>query len=637
MSYKYCYNLNEFTRFASRNVKIGNSDLGGHAAIRIQSMTNTDTLNTQASVEQCIRIFDAGADFVRLTVQTVKHAENLKKIKSELKKRGYKGALIADVHFNPKVAEIAAQIVEKVRVNPGNFVDRNKTQSYTEHEYNAELAKIDKKFTKLIKICKENNTALRIGSNHGSLSARIVDKYGDTPLGMVESVMEFLTIAQKENFHEIVISLKSSNTRVMVYAYRILMQKMLSAGMDYPVHLGVTEAGDGEDGRIKSTVGISSLLADGIGDTVRVSLTEDPEKEIPVAQKIVDYINLRVNHRKINFTGNIKKSPFEYSRRDTFIETGIGSHHVPIVIADLHKFDKLAKHEIEKMGFEFDETREKWQRGDLSPDYLFIGNLKLHDFPLGGLNFISDYSVWEKSGQGHPYFNSLDDYARAEKKSKKINFISASNNLAIIQQLKLLKKDKTIVLLLKSENKNNYADKRAFVHNLISGDLKFPVISVGQYKTVNEENFQIEAAADHGPLLIDGLFDGLMLFNENKRLFRECVNLSFGILQASRSRISKTEYISCPSCGRTLFDIQTVTKEIKEKTNQLKGVKIGIMGCIVNGPGEMADADYGYVGTGIGKVSLYKGQDIFKKNVSSKNAVSELIQLIKDNGDWVDF
>ena len=636
MKHKYCYNLNKFRRFESNCVKVGSTDIGGGAAIRIQSMTNTDTLDTQASVEQCIRIFDAGADFVRLTVQTVRHAENLVNIKAGLRKRGYDGPLIADVHFNPKVAEVAARIVEKVRINPGNYVDRNKIKSYNEDEYNAELHKISEKFSKLIKICKEHKTALRIGSNHGSLSSRIVDRYGDTPLGMVESVMEFLVVAQKENFHEIVISLKSSNTRVMVYAYRILMQKMLAAGMDYPIHLGVTEAGDGEDGRIKSTVGISSLLTDGIGDTMRVSLTENPEKEIPVAAKIVEHIRQRVNHQTINHTGKVNKNPFEYRKRETFTETGIGAGHVPVIIAGLQNFNKLVEADIKDMGFEYDQNAKYWQRGDLSPDYLFVGATELKSFPYNGLNFILDYPVWKENKIGYPYFNSLNDYREAETKSKKANFISIKNEPSTIELLKSFKNEKSIVLLLKSENKNAYADKRAFVHILIHENLKFPVISFGRYNDHEEESFQIAAAADHGPLFIDGLLDGIMLFNNNKSLFRQSINLSFGILQASRSRISKTEYISCPSCGRTLFDIQDVTREIKEKLNHLKGVKIGIMGCIVNGPGEMADADYGYVGTGIGKVSLYKGQDIFKKNISSKNAVSELIQLIKDNGDWVD-
>ncbi|RLD64106.1 MAG: 4-hydroxy-3-methylbut-2-en-1-yl diphosphate synthase [Bacteroidetes bacterium] len=638
MSDKYCNSLNRYSKFETRNIKIGNSSLGGKTAIRIQSMTNTDTLDTLASVEQCIRIFDAGADFVRLTVQTIRHAENLKNIKTELHKRGYDQPIIADVHFNPKVAEIAAQIVEKVRINPGNFVDRNKTnaKSYSENDYNTELNKIDSKFSQLITICKENGTALRIGSNHGSLSNRIVDRYGDTPIGMVESVMEFLRIAERENFHQIVISLKSSNTRVMVFAYRLLMNKMLKYGMNYPIHLGVTEAGDGEDGRIKSTVGISSLLADGIGDTVRVSLTEDPEKEVPVARKIVDYISLRKNHKSINYQQNINKSPFEYIKRLTYEQAGISSSHVPVVIADLSLNEEFSEGDVKGLDYHFDKNNEMWKRGDLSPDFLFIGNTKLNELNIKGLKLISNNQCWENNLNEYPYFSKLADYTTAEKKSTALNFVSVINDLKSIELLKTQRNDETIVLILKSENKNTYTDKRAFIHWLLSENLKFPIVSYNKYSDVSDEDFQIKAAADNGPLLIDGLIDGIMLKNENKSLFRKGINFAFGILQASRSRVTKTEYISCPSCGRTLFDIQDVTKEIKEKTNHLKGVKIGIMGCIVNGPGEMADADYGYVGTGIGKVSLYKGKDIVKKNIPSKNAVTELIWLIKQNGDWID-
>ena len=638
MSDKYCNSLNRYSKFETRNIKIGNSSLGGKTAIRIQSMTNTDTLDTLASVEQCIHIFDAGADFVRLTVQTIRHAENLKNIKTELHKRGYDQPIIADVHFNPKVAEIAAQIVEKVRINPGNFVDRNKTnaKSYSENDYNTELNKIDSKFSQLITICKENGTALRIGSNHGSLSNRIVDRYGDTPIGMVESVMEFLRIAERENFHQIVISLKSSNTRVMVFAYRLLMNKMLKYGMNYPIHLGVTEAGDGEDGRIKSTVGISSLLADGIGDTVRVSLTEDPEKEVPVARKIVDYISLRKNHKSINYQQNINKSPFEYIKRLTYEQAGISSSHVPVVIADLSLNEEFSEGDVKGLDYHFDKNNEMWKRGDLSPDFLFIGNTKLNELNIKGLKLISNNQCWENNLNEYPYFSKLADYTTAEKKSTALNFVSVINDLKSIELLKTQRNDETIVLILKSENKNTYTDKRAFIHWLLSENLKFPIVSYNKYSDVSDEDFQIKAAADNGPLLIDGLIDGIMLKNENKSLFRKGINFAFGILQASRSRVTKTEYISCPSCGRTLFDIQDVTKEIKEKTNHLKGVKIGIMGCIVNGPGEMADADYGYVGTGIGKVSLYKGKDIVKKNIPSKNAVTELIWLIKQNGDWID-
>ena len=632
----YCNNLNKYERFKTANVKIGNSSIGNNSPIRIQSMTNTDTLNTDESVEQCIRIFDTGADFVRLTVQTIRHAENLRDIKIALTKKGYNQAIIADVHFNPKVAEIAAKIVEKVRINPGNFIDRNKSniKTYSKEEYDAELMKIDKKFSNLINICKKNNTALRIGSNHGSLSNRIIDKYGDTPIGMVESVMEFLQVAEKENFHDIVISLKSSNTRVMVFAYRILMQRMLQNGSNYPVHLGVTEAGDGEDGRIKSAVGISTLLGDGIGDTIRVSLTEDPEKEIPVAEKIVNYINLRQNHKPINHQTNINKNPFQFSKRETYKNKDIGSDNVPVVIGDLSFKQQISEKDLSELNFVFDKNIKLWIRGDLSPDYLFIDNSKFENFKLSGLKIISDFTVWNNNLDEYPYFSSLKSYLETKQKSENKNFIEITNTTENIRLLEHISDDRTIILILKSENSNSFADKRAFINILINKNMKFPVISFSKYNDIDNENFQIKASSDNGALLIDGLIDGIMLSNKN--LFINSINISFGILQASRSRVSKTEYISCPSCGRTLFDIQDVTKEIKELTSHLKGLKIGVMGCIVNGPGEMADADYGYVGTGIGKVSLYKAQNIIKKNITSKNAVNELIQLIKQNGDWID-
>ncbi|OQY01766.1 MAG: 4-hydroxy-3-methylbut-2-en-1-yl diphosphate synthase [Bacteroidetes bacterium 4572_117] len=645
MEYKYCSKLSKYERFKTINVKVGNSSIGGEQPIQIQSMTDTDTLDTQASVNQCIKIFNVGADFVRLTVQTIRHAENLKNIKESLRKKGYNQPIIADVHFNPKVAEIAAGIVEKVRINPGNFVDRNNPseKSYTEGEFISELKKIDLKFSNLIKICKKYKTALRIGSNHGSLSNRIVDRYGDTPIGMVESVMEFLRVAQKEDFHQIVISLKSSNTRVMVYAYRLLMNKMLLSGMNYPIHLGVTEAGDGEDGRIKSTIGISSLLIDGIGDTIRVSLTEDPEKEIPVAQKIVGYINQKKKHQTFNYQVNTSNNPFIYKKRETYNQTGIGSENVPIVIADLSIKNELTEADLINLSYKYNKNDRQWTRGDLSPDFLFIGNSKYESFDTNGLKLISNYYSPEKNTDVYPIFCSLGNYLNSGEKSNNLNFIAVSNNIKTIELLKSLKKDKTIVLILKSENNNSYADKRAFINWLINENLKFPVISFNKYNDIITEDFQVKSAADNGPLLIDGLIDGIMLKIENKKttsrqnlLLKNSMNISFGILQASRSRITKTEYISCPSCGRTLFDIQMVTKEIKEKTNHLKGVKIGIMGCIVNGPGEMADADFGYVGTGIGKVSLYKSMDIVKKNIPSENAVSELILLIKKNGAWIE-
>lgn len=634
MNYHYCSDFNAYKRFATRKVKIGISSIGGDAPIRIQSMTNTDTLNTQSSVEQCMRIFDSGADFVRLTVQTGKHAENLKNIKNELIKKGYKQPLIADVHFNPKVAEVSAKIIEKVRINPGNFVDVNKVRqkSYSEKEYQYELNRIKEKFVRLINICKKNKTAIRIGANHGSLSSRIVDKYGDTPKGMVESVMEFLRIARLENFHEIIISLKSSNTRVMVFAYRLLMKQMIDENMNYPLHLGVTEAGDGEDGRIKSAVGIGSLLIDGLGDTIRVSLTENPEKEIPVAKKIVDYIALRSNHEVIKNQINCLKNPFEYSKRNTYAIENIGADNVPVVIADMSNYQIISKKNISDLDFEY--NNKQWKGNDLAPDYIFVNNAALENFDTYGLKII--YKHKNTKNADYLFFDNLESFAKEHNRANKINFIAIDNDTISLKSLKKLKSTDKIVFILQSKNKNQTVDKRTFIHQLINLKINIPVISFSKYDEISVEDFQIRAALDHGLLLIDGLIDGIMLQNLHKNLSAEAVKVAFGILQAGRSRITKTEYISCPSCGRTLFDIQNVTKEIKLRTANLKGIKIGIMGCIVNGPGEMADADYGYVGTGRGLVSLYKGQNIVKKNIASKNAVEELIMLIKEDGNWTE-
>ncbi len=634
MNFEYCPDFNAFKRFTSRKVKVGNGSIGGDAPIRIQSMTNTDTLDTPASVAQAIKIFDAGADFVRLTVQTSKHAENLYPIKKELEKQGYTQALIADVHFNPKVAEVAARIIEKVRINPGNFVDVNKVRekTYTDEEYTHELDKIREKFVRLINICKENGTALRIGANHGSLSSRIVDRYGDTPEGMVASVMEFLRIARNEDFHELVISLKSSNTRVMVFAYRLLMQQMIKEGMNYPLHLGVTEAGDGEDGRIKSAVGIGTLLADGLGDTVRVSLTEDPEKEILVAKKMVDYVNSRRNHEVIENPIDCQKSPFEYAKRKSTAVEDIGGENHPVVIADLSSFSTITRQLIKDLGFYY---TDKWYRNDLSPDYIYIAKAKLDDFDTSGLKIIRDYDEKEQNND-YLFYNNIEKYLQVSVKADKINFIAVKNNPATIQNLKKLNTQQNIVLVLSSVNKNSVVDKRNFIHQLIALKLDFPVISFSAYTEKNTEDFQLKAALDNGLLLIDGLIEGIILQNTAEKMMQEPVKTAFGILQASRSRISKTEYISCPSCGRTLFDIQQVTKQIKAKTRHLKGVKIGIMGCIVNGPGEMADADYGYVGTAPGKISLYRRQTVVKKNILHDNAVNELIELIKEDGNWIE-
>ena len=632
---KYCNNLYNYERFISKEVFIGDIPLGKNNPIRIQSMTNTDTLDTYKSVKQCMKIFDAGADYVRLTVQTNKHAENLQNIRNELRKKGYLKPLIADVHFNAKIADTAAKIVEKVRINPGNYSDKNNDDNttYTEDQYNKELNKIEEKFVKLIKICKENNTVLRIGSNHGSLSNRIINKYGDTPEGMVESVLEFLRIAKNNNFNNIVISLKSSNTRVMVFAYRLLMNKMFIEDMKFPIHLGVTEAGDAEDGRIKSAVGIGTMLIDGIGDTIRVSLTEAPEEEIPVAKKIVEYIQTKESIVKKNVDFNIDKNPFEYSKRKSNLVNDIGSDNHPVVIADLSSNKIINEADILELSFEFDNLTKKWKRKDNAPDYIYTGLIKTNLNSLNGLKIIKDFDN-EYIDSNFVFYKKIDDFINNENKNSILNFIEINTSENNYEGIFSLKNKTNIIIILKTNNINFVAEQRKFVHTLESKGVKIPVISSKQYSD-NIDNFLIKSSCDFGSLLIDGLIDGAFISNKNISA-GNTADIVFGILQASRSRTFKTEYISCPSCGRTLFDIQEVTQEIKRLTKHLKGLKIGIMGCIVNGPGEMSDADYGYVGTGIDKVSLYKGQKLIKNSISSKNAVYDLINLIKENGDWIE-
>ncbi|MFN8255508.1 MAG: (E)-4-hydroxy-3-methylbut-2-enyl-diphosphate synthase [Bacteroidales bacterium] len=631
---KYCCDINSYKRFNTREVKIGNIPLGANNLIRLQSMTTTDTLDTLSSVEQCIRIFNAGADYVRLTAQSPKHAENLKNIKNELKLRNYNNPLIADIHFSPKVAEIAAELVEKVRVNPGNFVDRKNIGTIeSQEQYDEEVSKIDEQFSRLIEICKKNKTAIRIGSNHGSLSTRIVNRYGDTAEGMAQSVLEFLRIAQKRDFHDIVISLKASNTRVMVYAYRTLMGKMIAEGMNYPLHLGVTEAGEGEDGRIKSAIGIGTLLNDGIGDTVRVSLTEDPEFEIPVARKIVDYCTNRVSDVQIHGTEKLYKNPFDYARRQTFEFNDFGSTRIVKVIADLSQKASIINADISKLGF-ITDNENKWIPSDTSPDFIYTGNALISTEPSFGLKFICNAEDWEDHRNIFPLFSNVASYISSHKRSAKINFVVVKNEADTINTLVKIIDDQSVVLILESNHKNPVADQRAFFQHLIVNKLLFPVVLKRTYSQPELESFQIESACDTGPMLIDGYLDGLMLLNKEEKNSMETVNTSFSILQASRTRMVKTEFISCPSCGRTLFEIQRVTEKIKKRTGHLKGLKIAVMGCIVNGPGEMADADYGYVGAGAGKISLYKGKEIVKKNIDSDLALDELIQLIKDKGDW---
>ena len=629
-------NLSNYTRFKTIEVKVGPIAIGGKNPIHIQSMTTANTMNTSATVDESIRMIDAGCKLVRITAPSKKDAENLANIKNELRLKGYKTPLVADIHYTPNAAEIAAKIVEKVRINPGNYADKKKFEEidYTDESYNNELLRIEEKFTPLVQICKQNNTSMRIGTNHGSLSDRILSRYGDTPKGMVESALEFIRICRKHDYHNIVISMKASNTRVMVYAYRLLVNEMIKEGMKYPLHLGVTEAGEGEDGRIKSAVGIGTLLSEGIGDTIRVSLTEAPEHEMPVAQKILDHFKNIHNHKKIAETKQHQIDYFQYKKRKTFQVENIGNKNVPIVISDLSNRKKITQASFFSLGYRYSVPLDKWHISEMASDFIYIGENEINFEIPGTLRIISNYSSWIEHKRGFPIFN-LKEYEKIKDFSETLNFLKIYDHEITPSLIDILKNNKSLVIFLESENINCIAAMRKFFFELMEEKIENPIIISRKYEFNDDEQLQISASIDIGSLLIDGLGDGICISSNN------CSNkmlnsISFGILQASRTRISKTEYISCPSCGRTLFDLQETTAKIRKVTDHLKGVKIGIMGCIVNGPGEMADADYGYVGTGPGKITLYKEKTVVKKNVPESEAVDALIDLIKENGDWVD-
>ena len=629
-------NLSNYTRFKTIEVKVGPIAIGGKNPIHIQSMTTANTMNTSATVDESIRMIDAGCKLVRITAPSKKDAENLANIKNELRLKGYKTPLVADIHYTPNAAEIAAKIVEKVRINPGNYADKKKFEEidYTDESYNNELLRIEEKFTPLVQICKQNNTSMRIGTNHGSLSDRILSRYGDTPKGMVESALEFIRICRKHDYHNIVISMKASNTRVMVYAYRLLVNEMIKEGMKYPLHLGVTEAGEGEDGRIKSAVGIGTLLSEGIGDTIRVSLTEAPEHEMPVAQKILDHFKNIHNHKKIAETKQHQIDYFQYEKRKTFQVENIGNKNVPIVISDLSNRKKITQATFFSLGYRYSVPLDKWHISEMASDFIYIGENEINFEIPGTLRIISNYSSWIKHKKGFPIFN-LKEYEKIKDFSETLNFLKIYDHEITPSSIDIFKTNKSLVIFLESENINCIAAMRKFFFELMEEKIENPIIISRKYEFNDDEQLQISGSIDIGSLLIDGLGDGICISSNN------CSNkmlnsISFGILQASRTRISKTEYISCPSCGRTLFDLQETTAKIRKVTDHLKGVKIGIMGCIVNGPGEMADADYGYVGTGPGKITLYKEKTVVKKNVPESEAVDALIDLIKENGDWVD-
>jgi (E)-4-hydroxy-3-methylbut-2-enyl-diphosphate synthase len=586
-----------YSRRNSDKIRIGKVMLGGEEPVRVQSMANTDTNDTQASVEQCIRIVEAGGEIVRFTAQGVKEAENLKHIRQTLNDAGFDVPLVADIHFNANAADVAAKYVEKVRVNPGNFIGvfRTDGSDFTDEAYQAEYEKIKVRFTQLLNICKEYGTAVRIGVNHGSLSERMMNRWGDTPRGMVESCLEFLEVCRIEDFHHVVISMKASNTLSMVHAVRLLIDEMDKRGMHYPLHLGVTEAGDGEDGRIKSAVGIGTLLHDGIGDTIRVSLSEEPEFEIPVGRALVDHITSKAGHQPVLADVAPLFNPFEYTRRKTTAVKNIGGDQVPVVML----------------------TGE----GNFTtiPDMLLKDNI-----------------VSSLDGGHYPVYNVLQ-LEELKNDASEMLFLRLSYPQLNDDILGLLAQNKKNVILLSSDHQNYVGETRAFFHTLLNKNVLTPVVICKRVDARDLQDFQIRSAADAGALLLDGFGDGILLESTTSvPNIEQVCSVSFGILQATRVRVTKTEFISCPSCGRTMFNLQTVIARVKARTSHLKGLKIAIMGCIVNGPGEMADADYGYVGAGRGKVSLYKKKEILERNINEEDAVDKLIELIKTNGDWHD-
>lgn len=646
-------------RLKTIEVKIGDLLVGNLHPVRVQTMTTTDTMDTEATILQSIRCIDAGAEMVRITAPSKREAENLLNIKNGLRKRGYSTPLVADIHFTPNAAEIAARIVEKVRVNPGNYVDKKKFEfvSYTDTEYNEEIERIRERFTPLVRICKEYGTAMRIGTNHGSLSDRIMSRYGDTAMGMVESAMEFLRICRDESYHNIVLSMKSSNPLVMVQAYRLLVKTMQHEFSElYPLHLGVTEAGDGEDGRIKSAIGIGTLLEDGIGDTIRVSLTEDPEFEIPVCQDLVRRYEKRDFSHIYQLPSELPYSPFEYRRRATEAVGNIGGSHVPVVVADYMSSDVITPADLETIGYRYSAALDKWNIGDGAADYIYTGK-KVPDFALPGtLQVICDYDAWLGAADKEkclPLFTTTDYLSLSTSIT---NPCIVSHDCANEQEtealVRVLRAASGVVLCVRSSASQPMPSVRDFIVELMKEKIVNPMIIAVESTDRSIDEQLIHFSAEAGALLLDGMGDGVWLMNDPGAILNQKMsgrtylearnnheflnNTSFSILQATRTRISKTEYISCPSCGRTLFDLQETTAKIRAVTHHLKGVKIAIMGCIVNGPGEMADADFGYVGSGPGKITLYKGKDVVKRSVNSDVAVEELINILKENDVWIE-
>lgn len=608
-----------YKRRSTVDVPVGNIHMGSGYPIVIQTMTSTDTLDTEGSVAQCERIIDAGADLIRLTTQGRREAENLGVIRQQLRDKGFEIPLSADIHFNPRAAQVAATVCEKVRINPGNYADKQKRFEeidYTDEAYAAELESIKRKVAPFYRLCKENKVAVRIGVNHGSLSDRIMSRFGDTPEGMVESCMEYLYIALEEDFHDIVISMKASNTLLMTKAVRLLVDRMDREGMSFPLHLGVTEAGDGEDGRMKSAVGIGALLSDGLGDTIRVSLSEEPEVEVPVARKLVDYVAKRDGHEPIKGAVYSGFSPFSTDRVETNAVRNIGGEFLPVVISDRSNTDdmSISTHFI--------------------PDFIYVGSSVPANFQRG-MKAIMDFEGWEDKIDYFPLF-TIANIDEIENCKAGVNFLRISYPDLTDEVVAKIKKYPKVVLILTTNHINGVGEQRAAIHKLLIADCKVPVVLQRSYKEDLAENIQLQGGVDFGTILLDGFGNGIMISNEGSIDITDLDSYAFGLLQAARVRTSKTEFISCPSCGRTLFDLQSTVAVIKEHFSHLRHLKIGVMGCIVNGPGEMADADYGYVGAEHGKISLYKKKELVEKNIPQAEAVERLKQLIMEYGDWVE-
>ncbi len=641
----YCSSLTSYQRRKTNSVFIGDLGLGSEFPIRIQSMTTIDTMDTIGSIAQSIKMIESGCELIRITAPSVKEAQNLENIRNGLRERGYTVPLVADIHFTPNAAELAARIVEKVRINPGNYADKKRFEviDYSEASYQVELDRIRERFLPLVKICKEYGTAMRIGTNHGSLSDRILSRYGDTPVGMVESALEFLRICEDQNYYNVVLSMKSSNPQVMVQAYRLLVKRLEEEKLKpYPLHLGVTEAGEGEDGRIKSAMGIGTLLEDGIGDTVRVSLTEDPEFEAPVAIKLVNRYTTNNGNYEVLPVESLPFDPFSYTKRKVTEVANFGGINVPRVISDFSAFESIKIEDLKAIGHFYLPLPDKWRMNDIGSDYIYSGHRPISFMLPNGLKEILDFETWkhqEDKINVYPLFQ-FDEIQNHTYFHGQLNFLALSTQDIKSEVFDFLVNNKLFVVILKSARSNAMPDFRRFYIELLNRGIKNPVVLSKNYEENLLEDFQLFSSTDIGGAFVDGFGDGILISSQqkvhNQEFLKTYNSVSFGILQAARTRMSKTEYISCPSCGRTLFDLQETTALIRKRTDHLKGVKIGIMGCIVNGPGEMADADYGYVGIGKDKISLYKGQEIMKRSVASQNAVDELIELIKQDGRWLE-